>query len=187
MSEQPIPQKHGFLNSVYSLLAIFITFMILAVIASGTIPALRSVTELSVNEAAIAYEYKDAKTLFADSFSLSLNGMGLLLTLVLCAFSLFGKAAISLLTAFCGFFLGSALFSALSSNAVGYKLGVYLAFTVIAYLLSVLFAAICLRAHKLLFADKTEQVARTTLVLFTLFLTFCGAYCLLKTIELLLL
>ena len=189
MSEQPIPQKllHGFLNSVYSLLAVFITFMILAVIASGAIPELHSVTKLSLNEAAIAYEYKDAKTLFADSFSLSINGMGLLLTFVLCAFSLFGKAAISLLTALCGFILGSALFSALSINAVGYKLGVCLAFTAIAYLLSILFAALCLRAHKLLFSDKTGQVARTTLVLFTLFLTFCGAYCLLRTIELLLL
>ncbi|MBQ1212777.1 MAG: hypothetical protein IIX69_05085 [Clostridia bacterium] len=179
--------SRGFLNSVYSLLAVFIAFMILAIIASGTIPTLRAAAKLPINEASIGYAYKDAKTLFADSFSHSLNRMGLLFAFMLCAFSLLGEAVISLLTAINGFCLGSALFCVLSSNGLGFRLGVYITFTVIAYLLSVLYAALCLQAHKSLFIIPIKHVSRTALVLFLLFLTFCGAYCLLRTIELLLL
>ncbi len=173
-------------SSVYSLSAIFIAFAILATIMCATLPAFRTFISLPINESALNYTYTDLPTLITDSFTHSAKQIGISLAFLLCAFSLFCEPVISTVTAANGFSCGCVLFYSFVNGNDTRNITVFIFFYILYCALCVLFASVCINAHRIMFSQRPAALHTAAKLIFA-FLTFGGAYCLLKLIQLILL
>ena len=105
---------------------------------------------------------------------------------LLCSFSIFCEAVISVATAFNGFCCGCVLFYSVKNVSHTDNLYVFLFFYILACAVTIIFSSVCIGAHRILFL-KTKNTAKTVISLLFAFLVFGGAACILKLIELLLL
>lgn len=173
------------LYALYSLSAVFIAFSIIGVLANALLPSLEGLCNSPVNDDVLSYTFSGIATLLSDSFLASVSTLGLLAAFMLCAFSLFAEGIISAVTALCGFSCGCVLYYTVTYKAPTYSIVIYVLFYVVGCVLSLVFAALCVDAGKRL--SLRSSTAKTIIKLFIIFLSFCGAICLLKTMELLLL
>ena len=172
-------------NALYSLSALFIAFAIIGILSNALLPPLARLCDMPLNEAAISYTFHGIPRLLSDSFRASLYKLGLLTALALCAFSVFAEGIISSLIALLGFSCGCMLYYALSAPNRTVAVLIYVFFNIVGSILCLVFASLCVDAGKKL-AIRSSAL-KTAIKLFIMFLSFCGAICLIKTIELLLL
>lgn len=179
--------RAGVYSSVFSLSAIFIAFAILATALCASIPVFRIFISLPVNESLLTYDYTGLSDLISDSLTFSAKRIGLAFCLLICAFSLYGNAVISAITAFNGFCCGCVVFYSLLRFSDIENIGKYLLFYVFCKILTVFYASASASAHKALFSAPQTQTLHIAARLVFVFLSFSGALCLLKLIELALL
>ncbi len=174
-------------SSIFSLSAVFIAFAILATLLCATLPAFQDFISLPINESALSYTYTDISTLLSDSFTHAAEHIGLMFAFFLCAFSLFCEAVISSVSAINGFCCGCVLFYSLLRGNDARSIFIYLFFYVFGCVLVVIFASFCISSHRIMFSQQRTTRLRTAAKLIFAFLSFGGAFCLLKLIELTLL